>query len=428
MAGNRRPASARNDLDLDAESRLARCVLNRARADKLMDEWGLDGLVASTPRNVLYLSGWLTEPSWSFGDLALAILPRSHDIPATVLTVPADSGHQQLLSGTWMPVLRHYGLPRRDGGPDRTKAPSGRAQLRENLGADQITALARHLVDLGLASARLGFDDQWIGSQLAHEGPTGISPVYALDLFRSIRLVKTPAEVALLRAASRKTEISLWGAIDVIAAGGTAAEAARAFGAILATLGGTPVFILATPYRPGHGRLPRSEVLQRGDLVTFDATGAYFNYMSDIGRTLAMGPLSRDQQRHFEPILAGWNESWPLIRPGSRKTDLEKCIVRAVQLQGNRAFTACTVHSLGLEHTDHPHLRRDSPDFTIEPGMVLSVDLPWERSAIGKFHSEDVVYVRDEKAELLNDSNNQIFVLEDGCVYRHGSVAGEYSA
>ena len=83
-------------------------LLNRDRADQIMDREGIAAIVASTPINTYYLSSWATDASWGFGDLALALLPRDHALEPAVLTVEVDAGQPQQRDGTWMTTVRGY--------------------------------------------------------------------------------------------------------------------------------------------------------------------------------------------------------------------------------------------------------------------------------------------------------------------------------
>lgn len=67
-------------------------LLNRDRADEIMDREQVETLVVSTPINTYYVSSWATDPSWGFGDLALAILPRDHDKEGVVEIVNDADG------------------------------------------------------------------------------------------------------------------------------------------------------------------------------------------------------------------------------------------------------------------------------------------------------------------------------------------------
>jgi len=200
-------------------------LLNRDRADELMDREGVAALVASTPVNTYYLSSWATDASWGFGDLAMAILPRDHALEAAVLTVEVDAGQPQQRDGTWMRIVRGYARKPGIG----AGGVSTDLNIRLDLPQNHQEAVAAYLKELGLDRSRIAFEDRGLGLDVQAILGDQLEVVGARDLFRDIRMVKTPREMALIRAASRKTELALQVAAEAIAAGATAAEAERVF-------------------------------------------------------------------------------------------------------------------------------------------------------------------------------------------------------
>ena len=61
-------------------------LLNRDKANEIMDREGLDALIAVTPNNVVYLSDYDTDFVYDVPWLACAILPRSSDIAPCLIT------------------------------------------------------------------------------------------------------------------------------------------------------------------------------------------------------------------------------------------------------------------------------------------------------------------------------------------------------
>jgi Xaa-Pro aminopeptidase len=234
------------------------------------------------------------------------------------------------------------------------------------------------------------------------------------DLLRDIRMVKTPTEIAHIRAATRKTELALLTSAEAIAGGANCADAERVFWSTAALMGGRPVFLLITPYRPKVGRLQKTDALLPGDTVTFDATAEYAHYTSDIGRTAVIGEPNRDQLRCYNATRLGWRAGQAGFRPGAWSKDVEQGVTRCIQEAGNPEFRACGIHSVGLEHTDHPHPNGDASPFHLIDGMVISCDLPWIGPDTGKFHFEDLVYLHDGQVETLNDSDGRLIVCCDG--------------
>ncbi|MDZ5649745.1 M24 family metallopeptidase [Nitrospirillum sp. BR 11828] len=388
-------------------------LINRDRADALMDRDGVDAIVASTPINTYYLSSWATDASWGFGDLALAILPRDHDRDAAVLTVEVDMGQPQQGQGTWMKIVRGYARK-----PGIGAGGVQGVMTAEGLPQNHQEAVAQYLRELGLQRGRVAFEDRGLGQDVNSILGGTLDVVAARDLLRDIRMVKTPAEMALMRAAARKTELALQIAAEAVAAGATCAEAERVFWSAAAMAGGRPVFLLITPYRPNHGRLSKNAVLLPGDTVTFDATTEFNHYTSDIGRTAIIGEPSAEQLRRYNATRLGWRQSLPHFKAGALSTDVEQAVVACIQAAGNPEFRACGLHSVGLEHTDHPHPGGGMHSFDLVDGMVLSCDLPWIGPSIGKFHFEDIIHLHGDTVEILNDADGRLLACIDGRTVR----------
>jgi len=388
-------------------------LLNRPRADAIMDREGISAIVASSPINTYYLSSWATDASWGFGDLALALLPRDPALEGAVLTVEIDTGQPQQGSGTWMRIVRGYA--RKAGiGAGGTQG----AMTTEGLPQNHPEAVAAYLKELGLERSRVAFEDRGLGLDVAEMLGTGLEVVGARDVLRDIRMVKTPEEMGHMRAASRKTELALQISAEAIAAGATCAEAERVFWSAAALAGGRPVFLLITPYRAGFGRLEKNAPLRPGDTVTFDATAEFAHYTSDIGRTAVIGEPNAEQLRCYNATRIGWRNALAEFRPGRASADVERAVTASIQQAGNPEFRGCGLHSVGLEHTDHPHPNGGMHGFELVDGMVLSCDLPWIGPDVGKFHFEDIIHLNNGKVEILNDADGRLMSCIDGRTVR----------
>lgn len=392
-------------------------LLNRDRADVLMDREGLSAIVASINMNVYYLSGWATYAHWHFGDMALAILPRDHDRAPAIITVETDSGQPQQFDGPWMKVLRTY---RRKvgmgvgGRPVTVDAEAGQNELPAN----HAEVVSSYLREIGLTEGAIGFDDRGLGYDVVEEMGAGIIVRDARDLMRDIRMVKTPGEMTLLRAATRKTELGMEAVIEALASGATCDEAERVFWSVVPLVGGRPVFLLITPFRPGVGKIPKSTPLQAGDTVTLDTTAAIRHYTSDVGRTVVIGQPSAAQIASYNAVRAGWNAALSEFKPGVMSNAVERAVVASIQAHGNIDFTGASIHSVGLEHTDHPHPGNSLAPFELVDGSVLSCDLPWMDPTLGRFHLENLIHLNNGSVELLDASDTSLYACVDGRAIR----------
>ena len=193
-------------------------LLNEERAKGVMDRLGVDALVACTPHNFQYISGWHADSHlWSGGDFA--ILPNRDDIPVTLVMAANELGLANV-DPDWQPEIRTFGrvleptLP-----PDYQTLPQEDrfiANFNGRVGKhwpDRMRALAEALAALGLTNAHLGFDDVRVATALQENGQFKGKVTDAIWPFRHIRIVKTPREIEIMR---RANDINLAGIQDVI--------------------------------------------------------------------------------------------------------------------------------------------------------------------------------------------------------------------
>jgi Xaa-Pro aminopeptidase len=384
-----------------------------------MDDHGLQALVATSPANVYYLTDWQTDGGWSFPGIAAAVVPRDHDTPAAVITIDVDRDWPGAKEATWVAEVRSYAgmealvvrhtIALETGA--HVGAPPGDARA-----VDPVAAVREYLQEVGLGSSRLGFEDPWFGQRVQAEGCDELEIVAALDVLRRIRLVKTPDELTVLRAASVKNEKALEVAMEAVAAGASFDEARRTYHVAMLAMGGEGQYCVGVVTRPGVGPLEDGHVREPGDAVFFDCFGGYRHYNGDVGRTAVVGPPSDAQLAAFRAVRTGWRDTLDRIRPGMDSRDLAAGVMRAVRAAGGAAYAICSPHSVGLEHFDHPHPGSIYEPFVLESGMVLSVDMPYDAPDVGMLHSEDLVLITGDGVDLLTSNDDRLRVLDRGSV------------
>jgi Xaa-Pro aminopeptidase len=402
-------------------------LLNLARARQVMDQHGLDGLVAQLSINVYYLSGYwgMLMSAERFDAAFLAVLPRREDAPA-VLVLPAME-LRRLVSegGTWMPEVIAYSSPLDDeteglqlsgrpydGWPVQDGAPlTPREQRwievtrrhRDRVASDARAALGRALRAAGLDRGRLGTDDARIEGWARATGLERVSCVVDANLFNEIRRVKTPAELELLRAAARINEAALRAAAAALRDGAEWREVERAYFVAMAERDALGSYFIC-----GAGGLPAGRV-RRGEPMMLDALGTYRRYHGDFGRCAIVGDPPMEMCTRHAALLSGWEAIQPLLRPGSRYSQIASTAVDAIRRAGFQEFVYATPHGVGLEHTDDPKPPGRLPgaqwDTVLEPGMVINVDLPFTQIGWGSVHIEDTVHITNSGFETLTSTD-----------------------
>ncbi len=174
----------------------------------------------------------------------------------------------------------------------------------------------------------------------------------------------------------------------------------------MAAEGGAGSYVICGAGGPPSGRIRRNEPM------FLDALGTYEHYHGDFGRCVVLGEPSELMKRRHRALCAGWDAVQPLLKPGTRYSELADTAVDAIRRNGLPEFVYATPHSLGLEHTDDPKAagvqQGMAADVALEPGMVLNVDMPFTEIGWGSVHIEDTVHITVDGYEALTSADFDI--------------------
>lgn len=390
-------------------------LLNRDRANAIMDREGLDALVAVTDNNVYYLSDYETDLLYDPPYIACAILPRREDIePCLVITeidIPVI-----IQQPTWMPDLRTYYFELFDKAfPTQTfnkDAPlTGEDaiiyKMVKELDNDNTVGLFQAVIpalrEKGLTKGKIGFDDTRFAGFLG-DVIKDVHVVDAANLFVEIRMVKTPAEQAILREAARRNQKCIEKAIGAVKEGvlwqdvyttyemAVAEQQARVFA----------VFNGAGRRSAGAGRPNRDYPIKRGDMVCFDCMLKYKRYMGDIQRTVSVGEPPEKLARYWQALKLGVDEAYAGIRPGVSTKEIRDSAIETVRKAGIPDFEVAFIHSIGLDHLEVPAIAGGSLGlFQLEKDMVINIDMEVHEIGYGGVFFEESMLITDNGAERL---------------------------
>jgi Xaa-Pro aminopeptidase len=411
-------------------------LVNRERATEIMEREHLDGLVAQLPVNSYYLSnywGIFNTPTGYDGSY-FAVLPRDPGAPAALI-VPALEirrleTEREKGRGTWIEDVYAYTGPLDEAAEFSDLTPRGvdfagwmsaesaefteleqrwRAiteQLGQRMSPDAFWALTRALKAAGIDQGHIGTDDARTSGWLEECGLAQASFDYRPQLFNEIRLIKSPAEIELMRRAAHVNEISLLVAADAMEESSTWLELENTYMMTMAQQGGRGVYLMC-----GIGELPAGKV-RRDEPVFFDALGQYEHYHGDFGRCAVLGEPSAEQRKRHAHLLVGWEAVQEMLRPGVWYSELSQVVGDAVRKAGLKNFRNPIVHSVGLEHTDDPKpygvQPQTKPDQQLCPNMIVNVDMPHTEIGWGSLHMEDTVLITTYGHERLSEADFSI--------------------
>lgn len=377
-------------------------VVDLDRARGLMQESSLDAIVAYSPRNLFYLSGfmsfdYLIEPEAS----AFAILPTRPDAPA-IVTVPMSERYVLDEFPAWPPKKLFFGSYYIKGAPERGEAfPSA------------FEALRSALRDCGVAQGNVGFELDLLPVNLHRRITEAFPRMRVADaslLFRRLRTIKTTEEINRVRTATQITERAIDDAFGRVRAGMTEKQIACGISDGLIRRGAEPVYVqLGVGERGAFGiSYPTDRAVREGDLIRTDVAARYGHYHSDLGRCCVVGEPTQEQRAYYQVAYDALRAAIDAVVVGRPFKEVFAAAMSVPLNAGYRDFRRHHVgHGIGLQAHEWPFLREDNAE-AVAPGMVLAIEVPYYVYGLGGFSPEDVLVVRERAIELFSHAPERL--------------------
>jgi len=283
--------------------------------------------------------------------------------------------------------------------------------------------LVRIMDSLGIKGASWMVESLGYSSAEGYRGPKldALLPDAHLALspfiVEEMRMVKSPAEIDLIRESARWGNLAHTLLQEYCAPGQTENEvslraSAEASQAMMKTLGRTYVPLgragASAGFRGQIGQnsaLPHAvninAVMQEGDGLVTGASAGVGGYGSELERTMFLGAPSAQQREYFEYMLQMQDAAFAAIRPGEPCSRVDAAVMRLFEKYDLADYWRHhTGHALGLLGHEAPFF--DIGDDTLmRPGMVFSVEPGIYVPGIGGFRHSDTVVVTETGMDLL---------------------------
>jgi len=200
------------------------------------------------------------------------------------------------------------------------------------------------------------------------------------DIVENLRMIKSPAERALLRQAADVASAGLRAGLDAVGFGVRENEVNAAGTAAAMRAGADFVRYLRVhsgPWSAWGSRWPQASdrAMAKGDLVTLDIIGAVQGYGFDVLRTTIVGFDTLPEQRAMcEAVLHAVAVVLDRARPGVTVGRMVRAGLQLMEDAGHgQSMSRFMGHGIGLETVEAPLLVPDS-DVELQPGMVLCIE------------------------------------------------------
>ncbi len=364
--------------------------------DKLLDDAGIDVLVATSKHNVQYLLGGYR---FFFFDTMDAV-GVSRYLPALVY----QKGKPENAA--------YFGCGMESYEKELGKFWPSKLELAEVGSKETMKKASEHIKKLS-GVRRVGVESAFLpadGEAVLRQGLSNCEVVDAVFPLERLRARKTPEEIVYLREASERVVDSMLTVFRQCEPGMTKLEIAEALRREEVSRGLVFDYCLITA-GSSLNRAPSGQKLQRGDIMSLDSGGNYKGYIGDLCRMGIMGEPDQELQD-----LLGFIDEIQLaarkpVKPGGRGGDIITIAEDMLNASPHKAYSHFMAHGMGLVTHEAPRLmenRRMSytaydADRPLEPGMVVSIETTMGHPKRGFIKLEDTVLVTESGYEALGD-------------------------
>jgi Xaa-Pro aminopeptidase len=305
----------------------------------------------------------------------------------------------------------------------RLELPAAQASPAGGLGLDLIAwdetddPYALVAARLGMTTGRAGLSDRmWALMVLRlRDALPGVSQDLASTALRELRIQKTAAEVAALRAAGEAIDRVHARVPGWLRAGRTERQVAADIADAIIEEGHATVDFTIVGSGP-NAASPHHEVsdrvLRQGDAVVVDIGGSMpSGYCSDCTRTYVIGTPPPEFAAYYRVLQEAQQAACAAVRPGVSAQDVDAAARQPIAAAGyGEYFVHRTGHGIGLECHEDPYIVSGNAE-PLRPGMAFSIEpgiYPGPHGA----RIEDIVVCTEQGYERLNNAGRELVCVD----------------
>jgi Xaa-Pro dipeptidase len=288
-----------------------------------------------------------------------------------------------------------------------------------------IDHFAEIVKEMGLAEKRIGIDNKaGAPAMWGYKGPPIVKKLHEAkfvdlkDLVPSMRLTKSPSEIALIRESAKWANLALTFLQEGVADGLWDVEIAlaaslKASSIMKKTLGpdyeplrrSTPV---SAGFRGQIGEmsaiphaLATKRMIRKGDIIGTGATADVGGYYCELERTLILDKPTAKQKHYFNVMVKAQEAAFNTLKPGAKCSDIDRATFDVFKKAGlSHLVLHHTGHGLGLEGHEPPFLDVGN-DQPLQAGMIVSCEPGIYEFGYAGFRHSDTVLITEDDSEIL---------------------------
>jgi Xaa-Pro aminopeptidase len=385
-------------MNLDAQAAKGLAIpFDRHRLDRLMEQAGIDLLLATSKHNVQYLLGGHRANFFDYMD-ATGI---TRYLP--VLIYPKGAPEKAGYVGHRLETFQHQAKP--------LWTPV--TQTTANGSVEAMQKAVDYVRKAGLATKRIAVEFGFLpydASLVLRAAFPEAEWVDALYVMERQRLKKSPEELKKLKYASEAVIEAMLATIAKTPPGISKADVVERLRREETHRGLIFEYCLIT-CGTSFNRAPSSQRWEEGEIMSIDSGGNFHGYIGDVCRMAIQGEPDAELQDLLAEIESIQRAAFKAIRPGALGGAIYAAaepLVKRSKFHNNLEFLG---HGMGLVSHEAPRLTdrgpvpypADDADKPLEPGMVVSVETTLKHPSRGFIKLEDTVAVTESGHEIFGE-------------------------
>jgi Xaa-Pro aminopeptidase len=357
------------------------------KAQDVMRQYKLDGILLTTPQNIRYFTGYDSQ-FWESPTRPWFVVVPTSGKPIGIVPEIGESEFKK----TWLDDTKTWPSPRPED--------------------EGISIVKSTLEDLKKIHGQIGAE---FGKEMAIRMPVrdlfklkenlNTNIVDGSDAIWEMRMIKTNAEVERIKHICSIASDAYYDLPSKLNIGDTEREAVNKLKIDIINRGADNV-----PFMPGisgEGGVsqivcgPSDRIIEKGDILFIDTGSTFDGYFCDFDRNFAFGSATSEVEKVNEILWNATEAGINAAKPGVSTFDIFNTMNKIIS-DGNAVGNNVgrLGHGLGLQLTEPPS-HRPGDNTIIKENMVLTIE-PGMEYAKGKMivHEENVV-IRKDGAELI---------------------------
>jgi len=382
---------------LDITKRSDAVPFDSDRLDRLMDEAGIDVLLATSKHNVQYLLGG--HRAFFFDTMDAMGLSRY--LP--VMIYPKGTPEKAAYVGARLEKFQQEVRP----------LWVSEVQTSSNGSVDSMEKTIDYLRRAGLRPRRIGAETAFLpldAGKILQAAFSGSEIVDALPVLERLRARKSSEELRMLRIASEAVIESMQAVIANHGPGTTKQELADALKCEEVLRGLTFDYCLVAA-GTSHNRAPSDQRWEQGDVLSLDSGGNYHGYIGDVARMAILGEPDAELEDLLDEIERIQRAAMKPIKAGAMGGEIYAAGEGLMLKSKHHNHMEFLAHGMGLVSHEAPHLTNKGPvpypdddaRRPLETGMVISVETTLKHPRRGFIKLEDTVVVTDSGFDIYGE-------------------------